>query len=201
MFKDVKDVRKLASERTLLESKVKLYEEELINLRSTRHPLAASSERSGHMSLKLETRPAASNNFPVLISGESGTRKELFAEAIHHASARKLYPFLRINCAAIFEDLLESELFGYEKGAFTGAGSNGKPGKFELAHKGTVFLDEVGDLPLETNPNCFGQSKIMSSAVGGTKVIEPICALSLPQIRISNKCWPMVDLQRPFLPP
>lgn len=101
-------------------------------------------------SLKKEALRAASNHYPVLISGESGTGKELFAQAVHHASARKLYPFVRINCAAIPRDLLESELFGYEEGAFTGAKSGGKPGKFELAHQGTVFLDEIGDLPLHS---------------------------------------------------
>jgi len=88
----------------------------------------------------------------VLITGESGTGKELFAQAIHQASPRKIQPFVRINCSAIPKDLLESELFGYEKGAFTGAGSKGKPGKFELAHKGTIFLDEIGDMPLEMQP-------------------------------------------------
>ena len=153
MFKDVKDVRKLAAELSLLESKVKLYEEELISLRSTRYTLDSIIGKSESIkSLKKEALRAASNQYPVLISGESGTGKELFAQAVHHASARKLYPFVRINCAAIPRDLLESELFGYETGAFTGAKSGGKPGKFELAHQGTVFLDEIGDLPLEMQP-------------------------------------------------
>jgi PAS domain S-box-containing protein len=174
MFKDVKDVGKLASELTLLESKVKLYEEELINLRSTRYTFDSIIGKSqAIMSLKLEARRAASNNFPVLISGESGTGKELFAQAIHHASTRKLYPFVRINCAAIPKNLLESELFGYEKGAFTGAGSSGKPGKFELAHKGTLFLDEVGDLPLEMQPKLLRAIEDYEfERVGGTKVIR-----------------------------
>jgi len=174
MFKDVKDVGKLASELTLLESKVKLYEEELINLRSTRYTFDSIIGKSqAIMSLKLEARRAASNNFSVLISGASGTGKELFAQAIHHASTRKLYPFVRINCAAIPKDLLESELFGYEKGAFTGAGASGKPGKFELAHQGTVFLDEVGDLPLEMQPKLLRAIEDYEfERVGGTKIIR-----------------------------
>ena len=89
---------------------------------------------------------------PVLITGESGTGKELFAQAIHNAGNRRLKPFVRINCATIPRDLLESELFGYEKGAFTGASSTGKLGKFELAHQGTILLDEIGDLPREMQP-------------------------------------------------
>ncbi|SHJ12661.1 sigma 54-interacting transcriptional regulator [Desulfofundulus thermosubterraneus] len=82
----------------------------------------------------------------VMIRGESGVGKELLAEAIHKSSSRKNYPFIKVNCAAIPESLLESELFGYEEGAFTGAKKGGKPGKFELAQKGTIFLDEVGDM-------------------------------------------------------
>jgi len=90
---------------------------------------------------------AAATDTTVLLEGESGTGKELFARALHVLSPRAEGPFVAINCAAIPENLLETELFGYEKGAFTGA-ANRKPGKFELAHRGTLFLDEIGELPL-----------------------------------------------------
>jgi DNA-binding NtrC family response regulator len=90
---------------------------------------------------------AAATDTTVLLEGESGTGKELFARALHALSPRADGPFVAINCAAIPETLLETELFGYEKGAFTGAGGR-KPGRFELAHRGTLFLDEIGDLPL-----------------------------------------------------
>ncbi|MGL5414286.1 MAG: sigma 54-interacting transcriptional regulator [Clostridium sp.] len=82
----------------------------------------------------------------ILINGESGTGKELFAQSIHNESRRRNEPFVAVNCAAISENLLESELFGYEGGAFTGARKEGKPGLFELAHKGTIFLDEIGEI-------------------------------------------------------
>ena len=174
MFKDVRDVRRLATELSLLESKVKLYEEELINLRSTRYTFDSIIGSSRAItSLKIEALRAAANQFPVLITGESGTGKELFAQAIHHAGSRKVHPFVRINCAAIPKDLLESELFGYEKGAFTGADPDGKPGKFELARQGTVFLDEVGDLPLEMQPKLLRVIEDKEfERVGGTKIIQ-----------------------------
>lgn len=105
----------------------------------------------------------AKSRFTVILRGESGTGKELFARAIHNESSRKNAPFVAINCASIPENLLESELFGYEEGAFTGANRSGKIGKFELANNGTLFLDEIGDLPIHLQPkllrvlqdNCF----------------------------------------------
>lgn len=100
------------------------------------------------MEAKKLAEKVAMTDSTVLILGESGTGKELFARAIHHKSQRAHKPFVAINCAAIPDYLLESELFGYEEGAFTGAKKGGKPGKFQIAHKGTLFLDEIGDMPL-----------------------------------------------------
>jgi transcriptional regulator with PAS, ATPase and Fis domain len=97
---------------------------------------------------KRVARSIAGGDSTVLIQGESGTGKELFARAIHFESPRRKGSFVAVNCAAIPEAILESELFGYEEGAFTGAKRGGKPGKFELAQDGTLFLDEIGDMPL-----------------------------------------------------
>ncbi|HPE15933.1 MAG TPA: sigma 54-interacting transcriptional regulator, partial [Oscillospiraceae bacterium] len=91
---------------------------------------------------------AAQNDFPVLITGETGTGKEVLANAVHYAGGRRMKPLIRINCAAIPTDLMEAELFGYEEGSFTDAKRGGKKGKFELADGGTVFLDEIGEMPL-----------------------------------------------------
>jgi DNA-binding NtrC family response regulator len=115
---------------------------------------------------------AAATDTTVLIEGESGTGKELFARSLHALSERATMPFVAINCAAIPETLLETELFGHEKGAFTGAVGR-KPGKFEMAHRGTLFLDEIGDLPLSL------QAKILRALeerrferVGGTASVQ-----------------------------
>ncbi|SFU45012.1 sigma-54-dependent Fis family transcriptional regulator [Alicyclobacillus macrosporangiidus] len=91
----------------------------------------------------------AATNVPILITGESGTGKELFARAVHEASPRRHHPFIAVNIAALPRELMASELFGYEPGAFTGAHPRGKKGKFEEAHGGTLFLDEIGDMPLD----------------------------------------------------
>ncbi len=108
----------------------------------------------------------------VLLRGESGTGKELFAHSIHNLSDRKYNQFVRVNCAAISEALLESELFGYEEGAFTGARKGGKTGLFEEAHGGTIFLDEIGEIPISTQVKLLRvlqEKEIMR--VGGTKSI------------------------------
>jgi len=94
-------------------------------------------------------RRAATSDLPILISGESGTGKELLAQAIHEASGRDAAPFVAVNVTAIPRELVESELFGYEGGTFTGARPGGRAGKFELAGRGTLLLDEIGDMPLE----------------------------------------------------
>jgi transcriptional regulator with PAS, ATPase and Fis domain len=153
LFDSAGTAGRLAEKLLFLESKLHLYESELISLRSTRYTFdSVVGVSEAIITAKSEAVRAARNNFPVLITGESGTGKELFAQAIHHASSRKPYPFVRVNCAAIPGDLFESELFGYERGSFTGADPRGKAGKFELANYGTVFLDEIGDLPLEMQP-------------------------------------------------
>ena len=122
--------------------------------------------------VSVQLHRAAATDTTVLLEGESGTGKELFARALHALSTRADGPFIAINCAAIPENLLETELFGHEKGAFTGAAAR-KPGKFELAHRGTLFLDEIGDLPLSL------QAKILRALeekrferVGGTQSLH-----------------------------
>ncbi|WP_312115967.1 sigma-54 interaction domain-containing protein [Brevibacillus reuszeri] len=114
----------------------------------------------------------APNDLGVLILGENGTGKELFAHSLHNASLRANFPFVAVNCSALPESLLETELFGYEDGAFTGAKKGGKPGLFEQAHRGTIFLDEIGDISphLQTRLLRVVQQKEIIK-VGGTKVL------------------------------
>ncbi|BAL80297.1 sigma-54-dependent Fis family transcriptional regulator [Caldisericum exile] len=116
---------------------------------------------------------AAHSNASVLITGETGTGKEMFAQAIHFESARNKGPFVAINCSAIPQELAESEFFGYEGGSFTDADRKGRTGKFELANGGTLFLDEVGDLPLSLQPKILRalEDKVITR-VGGTKSIK-----------------------------
>lgn len=114
------------------------------------------------------TKKVAKSDANVLVTGESGTGKELFAHSIHNYSDRRNEPFVAINCASIPKELLESELFGYEKGAFTGAGSQGHIGKFELGDGGTIFLDEIGEMPLDMQAKLLRVlDNKMISRVGG----------------------------------
>ena len=149
VFRDVKELRGLARKMTSLQSELDFYKEELRKVQGGKYTIdsiAGSSEKIQW--LKTTTLRAAKGSSTVLITGESGTGKELFAQAVHYASMRRHGPFIKINCASIPENLLESELFGYEEGAFTGARKGGKPGKFEMANGGTIFLDEIGDMTM-----------------------------------------------------
>jgi len=135
-----------------------------------KHHITGTSEAIGQ--LKEQIRIVAPTNAWVLISGENGTGKELVANTIHRLSKRSHKPMVEVNCAAIPEELIESELFGHEKGAFTGAGTM-KKGKFDMAHEGTLFLDEIGDMSLRA------QSKTLRilqeqkfERVGGSRTIH-----------------------------
>lgn len=151
VFRDVTDYEKIAQELETtkrLQREVSFYRDELLRIQNENQPFSHIISQSEIMEkVKKDAYIAATSFSSVLITGESGTGKELFALGIHKASGRS-GPLLTVNCAAIPENLLETEFFGYEEGAFSGAKKGGKPGKFELAHKGTLFLDEIGDMPL-----------------------------------------------------
>lgn len=151
MFHQPEKIRDLYFQLEVLKEQLQYYKEEVDHLRKDQIQWDGIVGNSPLMLIaKKEASKAACSDAPVLITGESGTGKELFASAIHYSSKRAKGPFIRVNCGAIPQELLESELFGYEPGAFTGASPRGKPGKFDLAHGGTIFLDEIGEMPLST---------------------------------------------------
>ena len=146
IIKNISEIQELIERISQLSAKTEYLEEEL-SRRKKLNPafngiVGISSKLYDAMKMAAKT---ADNNYNVLIRGESGTGKELIAEAIHNSSERANYPFVKVNCAAIPENLLESEMFGHVKGAYTGAIKT-QVGKFELANKGTIFLDEIGEL-------------------------------------------------------
>lgn len=136
------------------------------------------------LSLMESAKKMAASSSSIVIHGQSGTGKELFAQAIHNASPRREYPFIAINCASIPESLLESELFGYSEGAFTGAKKGGKKGYFELANQGTLFLDEIGEMDLNLQARILRvlQEKEITR-VGGDRVFS----IDVRVISASNK--------------
>ena len=146
----------------------------------------------GHSPALLEIKQIisdyAASDLPILITGETGVGKELFAKAIHEMSPRKFHPYIKINCAAIPTELLESELFGYEPGAFSGASKNGKPGKFELANHGTILLDEIGEMPQTL------QSKLLR--VLQEQEFERIGGINTIKVNVRIICCTNQDLQQ-----
>jgi PAS domain S-box len=173
VFPQLPEIQELVRKLNALQGKVAYYEEELQNSKVKKLEVMKIIGTSPIMlELKEEISKVSRTNSTVLITGESGTGKELVAHAVHYESKRKNHPFIKVNCAAIPENLLESEIFGYVPGAFSGANRNGKPGRFELADKGTLFLDEIGDM------SCRLQAKLLRviqerefERVGGTKTI------------------------------
>jgi len=149
MFQNIEDLFSFTENFKKLKTELEFYKRELSKHLSAKysfdHIIGISKELEWVKDLG---RRVAMSTTTVLLKGESGTGKELFAHAIHNASPRAFGPFIKVNCAAIPETLFESELFGYREGAFTGAQKKGKKGKFALADKGTIFLDEISELPL-----------------------------------------------------
>ena len=149
LFKDIKEFTDLANKLKNLESTVDKYKSEISKMYHANYSFDDIITQNMHMLDLIDiAKKAANSTSTILIEGESGTGKEYFAHAIHEESNRRLAPFIRINCAAIPQELLESELFGYEAGAFTGAKREGKIGKLELANGGTVLLDEISSMPM-----------------------------------------------------
>lgn len=171
---EVQELQDLVSRLNILESKVAYYEEQLDSLRASRYTFEhIIGESTTLKEAKRLASKAATSTSPVLLLGETGVGKELFAHAIHHASPRRLRPFIRVNCAAMPRDLIESELFGYDPGAFTGASRRGKPGKFELANGGSLFLDEIADMGLDIQAKLLRvvQEKEVER-LGGTRPVK-----------------------------
>lgn len=149
VFWNVSQVRDLVRQTEVLAEKLHYYEKELQNLYSSRYDLQlVVGESPPIQQAKQVAVQAAQSDLSLLITGETGTGKDLLAHVVHRLSSRHKQPIIKVNCGAIPKELFESELFGYQAGAFTGASRKGKPGKFELAEGGTIFLDEVGELPL-----------------------------------------------------
>lgn len=174
MFRNLEEIREMARRMDSLENQLNYYRTELEKKGSTYYTFdSIISVSSAVIQLKQEALQAARGTSTILVQGESGTGKELFAQAVHAASPRRSRAFVKVNCAAIPEHLLESEFFGYAPGAFTGAQRGGKPGRFELANGGTIFLDEIGDM----SPGL--QAKLLRvlqdkefDRVGGTRPIQ-----------------------------
>ncbi|MBS4215160.1 sigma-54 interaction domain-containing protein [Neobacillus rhizophilus] len=176
-LRDISDLNKLKSE--LYESRV-LTKKYLNEIKELKQKEGARLMMDGIIAQSKEiikvlhlTKKVANVDSAVLLNGESGVGKEVFANMIHINSKRVNKPYVKVNCGAIPEQLLESELFGYEKGAFTGADIKGKPGYFEQAHGGTIFLDEIGEMPLELQVKLLRvlqEYEIMR--VGGTKTVK-----------------------------
>lgn len=149
IYEDLDQLADVMQQLHRLNMQLDYYKDELYKVNGTSYTISSivcNDERIEK--LKTQVLQIARSNSTVLITGESGTGKELFAHSIHNASVRRKEPFVKVNCSAIPAELAEAELFGYEDGSFTGARKQGKPGKFELADGGTIFLDEIGDMPL-----------------------------------------------------
>ncbi|MGY0372214.1 sigma-54 interaction domain-containing protein [Clostridium sp. JNZ J1-5] len=174
LFEDVDKMESVMLKYKSLDKEIKLLRNEIAKMNKAKYNLNSIVGNSEEiLECKNRVRKIVKVNSNILIYGESGVGKELFAHSIHNESERKERPFISVNCSAIPENLIESELFGYEEGSFTGAKKGGNIGKFELANGGTIFLDEIGELPI------YLQAKLLRvlqekevHRIGGKKTIN-----------------------------
>lgn len=166
VYQKLEEVKEVAERLAQMDEALKYYKEQESSARQAVTFDQIVSVNPEMRRLKQEAEIAARGNSTIMLTGESGTGKELFAEAIHQASPRRKGPFVRVNCAAVPDNLLESEFFGYVNGAFTGAQRGGKLGKFAMAAGGTLFLDEIGDMSINL------QSKLLRALED--KTFEPL---------------------------
>lgn len=173
-FRDIKEAQKL------------VYNINTRALKNTFDDIIGISE--GIKSAKKKAMITSNGNSTILITGERGTGKEMFAKAIHYASGRNEGPFITVNCGAIPESMLEGELFGYEAGAAGGIPDNGKPGKFELANGGTIFLDEVGEIPLQVQVKIldFLQNMQVERVGGGKSIVVDVRVIAATTKDLEN---------------
>ncbi len=175
-FRRVEELRDLAERLEAMNNRLTHFQEELKKARFREHPYQFKdivTLNPGMQAVIQEAQQAAKGYSTVLVSGESGVGKELMAQAIHQASPRCSASFVKVNCAAIPENLLESEFFGYVQGAFTGAQPGGKQGRFDMANGGTLFLDEIGDMPLSMQGKLLRVLQDQTfERVGGTATIK-----------------------------
>lgn len=171
---DVTRLVRLGNELFTTSNQLRNLEDEITKYESSDDPFYRIKGHSQATRRAVDTaRRVAKTDATVLIAGESGVGKELFAYALHRASIRSQERFVALNCGAIPQALFESELFGYQGGAFTGADRQGRPGKFELAHHGTLFLDEIGELPLEMQVKLLrALQERQFYRIGGTEPIQ-----------------------------
>lgn len=195
IFRDFETALGFTRKLECLTHELNYYKDELRKLRASRYTIENIIGKSEPVNkMREEIFQAARSNSTVLISGETGTGKELVAHSIHNCSSRSDFNFIKINCAAIPTDLLEAELFGYEEGAFTGAVKGGRTGKFEMAHMGSLFLDELNQMPLSLQPKLLRvlQEREIDRIGGNTS--KPVnvrlisaCNVNLKQMVEQNK--------------
>lgn len=189
IYEDLDQLTDVMQQLHRLNMQLDYYKDELYKANGTSYTISSivcNDERIA--TLKFQVLQVAKSSSTVLITGESGTGKELFAHSIHNASIRRKEPFIKVNCSAIPAELAEAELFGYEEGSFTGARKQGKPGKFELADGGTIFLDEIGDMPI------ILQSKLLR--VIQEKEIERVGAVKVRKVDVRIIAATNRDLKR-----